>query len=541
MATDKDRILANLDAANASLQAAYAVASQLPDPPPPPPPSTGNVIKVRSGDNLQAALDAAATDTSGLPVSVLLEPKGSWTGNFVCKPKTHTNTVYVQPDWDSDAELGQGRDMVATHPDLPQLLTATMTPIPGVTYGAILSSVNSDGWSWRGIHFDKTVQRSAIVELGSSTEANPLNVATDWTFDQCRFIGDPTKYQKRALIVNCRKVTIGRCVMKNIGFSGEDGQCILGYNGPGPFTIVGNYLSGGAEPILFGGGTVRSDAMVPSDVIVRGNHVTLDRAAWDASKWTVKNLFEIKNVQRCLVEGNLFENVWTHGQDGTAIVLKAAGYEGAVPSPPLTRQWELTFRYNVVRNAGSFMATLYSENQPTLGTDTLDISHNVAYNLKTGIYTGQARGFGYGGPSKNVRVAHNTLPKLGNAFIYHWNDPAVDAMTGFKCIGNLAHEGYYGVFGGKVPGPGLPTIQAYTPGAAWDANVFEDQPQCTAKYPAGTTMVPAGTLSNGTGFDWHNMTPTDPAILAIRDAQGVPVGADVATIRSLFAQHGIVW
>ncbi|HWF86101.1 MAG TPA: hypothetical protein VG222_14685, partial [Vicinamibacterales bacterium] len=39
-----------------------------------------------------------------------------------------------------------------------------------------------------------------------------------------------------------------------------------------------------------------------------------------ATKWTVKNLFEVKNAQDVVVEGNVFENLWVAGQSGYPIV-----------------------------------------------------------------------------------------------------------------------------------------------------------------------------------------------------------------------------
>jgi hypothetical protein len=45
----------------------------------------------------------------------------------------------------------------------------------------------------------------------------------------------------------------------------------------------------------------------------------------------VKNLFEIKNAQRMLIEGNVFENNWAEGQGGSAIVLKSVNQGGACP------------------------------------------------------------------------------------------------------------------------------------------------------------------------------------------------------------------
>src|SRR5205807_3716575 len=62
----------------------------------------------------------------------------------------------------------------------------------------------------------------------------------------------------------------------------------------------------------------------------------------------VKNAFELKNARRVLVDGNVFEEVWASGQDGTAIVLKSANQDGACP-------WCVSeyviFRNNIVRRA----------------------------------------------------------------------------------------------------------------------------------------------------------------------------------------------
>jgi hypothetical protein len=111
-----------------------------------------------------------------------------------------------------------------------------------------------------------------------------------------------------------------------------DSQAIAGGQGDdpmGPFKIVNNFLEAGAENIIFGGGT---GTATPKDIEIRRNHM-FKPLTWlkgqpgfvggeDGSPFIVKNLFEIKNAQRVLFEGNILENSWGgFSQAGFAILL----------------------------------------------------------------------------------------------------------------------------------------------------------------------------------------------------------------------------
>jgi hypothetical protein len=111
-----------------------------------------------------------------------------------------------------------------------------------------------------------------------------------------------------------------------------DSQAIAGGQGDdpmGPFKIVNNFLEAGAENIIFGGG---SGTATPTDIEVRRNHM-FKPLTWlrgqpgfvggeDGSPFIVKNLFEIKNAQRVLFEGNILEDSWGgFSQAGFAVVL----------------------------------------------------------------------------------------------------------------------------------------------------------------------------------------------------------------------------
>ena len=49
------------------------------------------------------------------------------------------------------------------------------------------------------------------------------------------------------------------------------------------------------------------------------------------TKWTVKNIFELKNAEQVVVDGNILENIWQAGQYGYAIVLTPRNQGGTRP------------------------------------------------------------------------------------------------------------------------------------------------------------------------------------------------------------------
>jgi hypothetical protein len=80
----------------------------------------------------------------------------------------------------------------------------------------------------------------------------------------------------------------------------------------GPFKIVNNFLEAAGETIIFGGGRATA---TPTDIEIRRNHM-FKPMTWmkgqpgfvggvDGSPFIVKNLFELKNAQRVLLEGNI--------------------------------------------------------------------------------------------------------------------------------------------------------------------------------------------------------------------------------------------
>src|SRR5438105_12145069 len=99
---------------------------------------------------------------------------------------------------------------------------------------------------------------------------------------------------------------------------------------------------------MFGGSDPKIANLVPSDIVISHNSF-YKPPSWKGT-WLVKNLFELKNAQRVLVEGNIFDGSWVHGQTGYAILYKSVNQDGTCP-------WcvtqDVTTRYNIIRNAAS--------------------------------------------------------------------------------------------------------------------------------------------------------------------------------------------
>jgi len=144
-----------------------------------------------------------------------------------------------------------------------------------------------------------------------------------------------------------------------------DSQAVSGGIGDdpmGPFKIENNFLEAAGECLLFGGGKATA---TPADIEIRRNHL-FKPLIWlkgqpgyvgglDGNPFIVKNLFELKNAQRVLFEGNLLENSWGgFTQTGFAIILspknQGRGTDSLCPTCLVT---DVTIRNCRITHVGS--------------------------------------------------------------------------------------------------------------------------------------------------------------------------------------------
>lgn len=223
--------------------------------------------------DLQSAINAAVPGDT-----ILLRAGQTLVGHYTLKAKG-SSTSYITIKSDATSGLpGDGVRLVppgraganASQSSLVRLVGRggyyKTTPIVRAEPGAHhyrLQLLDIDG--------SANVGYETLVEIGDDrTSARPHHIV----LDRVSIRGHRYKGQKRGISLNGADITIQNSFIADIKSVRSESQAIAGWNGPGPFTIVNNYLEGAAENILFGGAGPRITNLVPSDIEIRNNHIT---------------------------------------------------------------------------------------------------------------------------------------------------------------------------------------------------------------------------------------------------------------------------
>jgi hypothetical protein len=173
-------------------------------------------------------------------------------------------------------------------------------------------------------------------------------------------------------------------------------------------------------------------------------------------RWLVKNLFELKNAQDVVIDGNVFEYNWTHGQVGYAILFTPRNQDGTAPWSVVQR---VSFTNNIVRHSAGGMNVLGTDDlQPSGQTNTLVIRNNLFDDLGRNGYWGENLPWLlFGGGGTGYTIDHNTTIHTGTSLVYFYG--AQDFVQ-FAYANNMGRHNEYG-FMGESRAPGNDTINAY--------------------------------------------------------------------------------
>lgn len=487
-------------------------------------PPTGKVIPVIAGGDLQAAINRA------LPGDVITLKSGAvFKGNFTLPPKRGNGWVVIRSSA-SDTELPPpGTRVSPKHAALmPKILTPNTSPAIATAPGA---------HHYRLIGVEIGIQPGVktnygIVALGDGSDAqNSLAIVpTDLIVDRCYIHGNDKGDVSRGVALNSARTAVIDSHISECHAVGLDTQAICGWNGPGPFKIVNNYLEGAAENFMLGGADPKVPRLIPSDIEFRRNHLfkplrwKADHADYAGVHWSIKNLFELKNAQRVLIEGNVFENNWADAQDGFALVWKSTNQDGAAPWC-VTR--DVTFVNNLIRHSGAGINLLGRDtNQPGDTTQRILIRNNLWEDIDGGKW-GKTHGrFFQISDTPDVVVDHNTVMQTGT-LITAYGPP----NTGFVYTNNLSYHGEYGVKGdGAATGKG--TIAQYFPGIMFARNVLVGG--AIGDYPAGNlfprTFAEVGVIDRSGEF---RLTLLKPYLASATD--GKDIGCDLSALTKAIA------
>lgn len=428
----------------------------------------GRIVALAAGGNLQAVLNEARRgDTIVLPAGA------TFTGPVTLPAIDGEGWIEIRSSAADD--LAPGRRV--TPADAPKM--ARIVGGDG-SRAAVRTAHGAHHIRFVGIEFAVTpgAYNTGLVRFGIGDEADEARLPHHLVLDRCWVHGDPTSGGKRGVAMNGHHLAVIDSYFSDWKRDGQETHAISGWNGPGPFKIANNYLEASGVNLMFGGTDPAISQLVPSDIEITGNHFSKP-LTWRSERWTVKNLFELKNARRVLVAGNLFEHTWGQAQSGTAILLSPRNQDGKAPWSGVE---DVTFVNNVVRGAASGMKISgRDDSAPSRQTRRVLIRNNLFEDIDGQAWGGHGRLFTLLTGTDGVVIEHNTA--FPTSAIISADGPP---HTNFVFRNNVVVQGQYGIKGVGVAA-GMPTLQSLFPEARIQGNVFIGDRG--GPYPPGNTLV----------------------------------------------------
>ncbi|MBA3514348.1 MAG: right-handed parallel beta-helix repeat-containing protein, partial [Pyrinomonadaceae bacterium] len=359
-------------------------------------------LTVSAGGDLQGAILAAQPGDT-----IIVEAGATFSGTFHLPFKAGDEYVTIQSSRLDELPPGQRVTPAQSHL-MPKIVT------PGLGNPALHTVPGAHHYRILGIEFAPAEAETftyELITLGYEGESQDTleEVPHHLTLDRCYIHAFPEQSLKRGVTVNSAHTDIANSYISGFKATGQDTQAVLGWNGPGPFKIINNYLEASGENLMFGSGDPSIPGLVPSDIEIRRNHF-YKPLEW-RGVWLVKNLLELKNAQRVTIEGNVFENCWSSGQNGPAIVLTPRNQYGTAPWSVVK---DITFTNNVIRHSMNGIVVYGTDDiYPSQRTENIIIRNNLFEDINESWGNGGSTStfLLISGP-QNLTVDHNTVTGL---------------------------------------------------------------------------------------------------------------------------------
>lgn len=482
-------------------------------------------IVVKNGGNLQAAINNARPGDT-----IELEASATFTGTILLPRKGGDDSAYITIQSSRLSELPEGKRVSpADSPKMAKIVS------PGQGNPAMQTALYAKGYRFLGIEFSPKNEQAfaySLVWLGSNEKDQDTieKMAENFVFDRCYFHAfSETQSLKRGIDLNSGATEITNSYFSGFKAVGQEAQAILGCRGSGPYKIINNYLEAAGENIMFGACDPRILNMVPSDIEIRRNHF-FKPLAW-RGVWQVKNLFELKNAQRVVIDGNVFENNWADAQAGIAILFTVRNQEGTAPWSVVR---DVTFTNNIVRHAAGGVSILGSDDlHPSKQSENITIRNNVFDDINTSWTNGGMTSvFAQVKSVRNLTIHRNTV--IGDAtpiYIVPSQNP------NFVFTNNIVKHQNGGIIGEGVGPPDSYTklLSPFTiKGNAW-IGALDQYWDAETKYPKGNFFPARYEAVGFVDFKGGNYRLATTSSLKGKGVGGEDVGADVTVIEAATA------
>ena len=438
-------------------------------------PAPGVVHPVNTAAALQSALDSAQCGDT-----ISLQAGTTFTGAFVLPAKScdDSHWIIIRTSAPDSALPPEGTRLtpcyagVASLPGRPAFscsssknVLATLT-FESIGSGPIVLADRANHYRLLGLEITRSQPKAIVYNLVVPEKSG---TSDHIVFDRLWLHGTAQDETTRAIMLSgSTYVAVVDSYMSDfhcVAVSGAcgDSQAIgggLGSAPMGPYKITNNFMEGAGETIIFGGGAA---TVAPTDIEIRGNHM-FKPTSWmkgspnfvggrDGHPFIVKNLFELKNAQRVLLEGNILDNAWGgFSQVGFAILLtpknQASPQGNMCPACLVT---DVTIRYNLVRHTAAGMQIgngLSATGGAPRSGQRYSIHDVIFEDIDGTAYDGNGTlaqvSTGAGAPLlQNVKIDHVTAVSLKTMFSFGDDTKANGKMNNFTFTNSITGAGEF--------------------------------------------------------------------------------------------------
>ena len=479
-------------------------------------PTGSNCIRnVPPGDatSFQSAINAATCGDT-----IVLAAGSTYSGNFTIPQTTCTNNsgwIEIQSSAMGSLPSPGNRVGPSNISNMPTISTPNTAP-------AITFNQQSNHWRLMGLEITTSYVSTLatvynLILSGVDGEGHGLTSApllpSYLILDRVYLHGLAATNTTRGMDMDGVSVGVVDSYCDEIHSNGNDAQCFGSWNGAGPFLFQNNFIQASAENIMFGGADPAIANLVPSDITIIGNLIqknTAWRGAPAPYNWVVKNLFELKNAQRVLLDGNVFQYTWASAQD-EVMIIRSVNQNGSCPWCVVQ---DVTITHNLMLHAPIGVVLAPSQGpqttNPAVPTQRVLIQNNFFADISSVNWGGH--GWVY------QVISDSTVPTMHDIILDHntsFEDSTNGAVMAFGDTGTvnnlqitnlISDQGAYGIFGSGTA-QGTSTLTTYTKNLVYGANVLLNAIGVSrVTYPAGTYW---NTLA---GVEFISYSGTDPTL-----------------------------